>query len=90
MSKESYEARFIVQRPEKSRDCSTAVYILPSVAHQAKLILSSSEYRGVTLQSYINNILVDHFKKHGDDIGEIKEDFIRRYTNSVGKEVADE
>lgn len=79
-----------MRRLEKARDCSTAVYVLPSVARQAKLILSSSSNTGVTLQSYINNILVDHFKNYKEDIGEIEDDFFRRYTNSIGKEVADE
>ena len=42
MSRESYEARFIVRRPERAGEFSKTVYVLPSVVHQAKVVLSSS------------------------------------------------
>lgn len=89
MSKESYEARFIVQRPERYGEFSKVVYVLPSVIHQAKLVLSSSFKEGVTVQSYINNILIDHFKRYKKDIDELNAEFFRWFNETYGKEVCE-
>lgn len=79
MSKESYQQEFLHSREEESQEFSKSVDVLPGIIQYAKMVISACDNPNVSLRSYLNNILVEHFKTHKADIYELCNDFDKNF-----------
>lgn len=79
MSKESYQEVFLNPRTEDPDMFSKSIDLLPSVIQYAKMVLSTCDNPNVSLRSYLNNILIEHFKTHKSDVCEMINEFDRQF-----------
>lgn len=79
MSKESYQEVFLNPRTEDPDMFSKSIDVLPSVIQYAKMVISTCDNPKVSLRSYLNNILIEHFKTHRSDVYELCNEFDRKF-----------
>lgn len=79
MSKESYQEVFLNPRTEDPDMFSGSIDVLPSVIQYAKMVISTCDNPKVSLRSYLNNILIEHFKTHKSDVYELINEFDRKF-----------
>lgn len=65
--KADYEETFLVNRFPSGRN-GKVVYVRPEYHERLLRIVQLTREERTTLYSYIDNILEDHFREHGDDI----------------------
>lgn len=85
MSKESYKARFLSKRLNRGTVFSQTVGIHPALIQRIKMLIGESDYPNMTVRSFVNNVLADHFVEHWDDVTALWDGELESFKSKIGK-----
>ncbi len=71
MSKESYVSQFMPRNIRRGEYYTQTVGIHPVLMRSVKLVIASSKVPGISIQSFINNLLNIHFSENEKDVREL-------------------
>ena len=85
MSVESYKARFLSKPLSRGITFSKAVNISPELIYKIKLVTGSMDNPVMTVRSFVNNLIEEHFKEFRSDCIAILNEHLNRGIHPIDK-----